>query len=86
MHLPAGLAIESAQPTTAIPWSGYAMYQIKSTPNGNDLTVTRTLARAFTLLQPDDYSPMRLLPEGESRGSAPDCVSRACRGHGIRVS
>jgi hypothetical protein len=38
---------------------GYAVFQIKSTPNGNDLTVTRTLARAFTLLQPDEYSPMR---------------------------
>jgi len=59
MHLPAGPTIESAPPTTAVPWSGYAMYQIKSTPNGNDLTVTRTLARAFTLLQPDEYSPMR---------------------------
>jgi hypothetical protein len=35
------------------------VFQIKSTPNGNDLTVTRTLARAFTLLQPDEYSPMR---------------------------
>jgi hypothetical protein len=59
MHLPAGLAIESAPPTTAVPWTGYAVFQIKSTPNGNDLTVTRTLARAFTLLQPNDYSPMR---------------------------
>jgi hypothetical protein len=59
MHLPAGLAIESAPPATAVPWSGYAVFQIKSTPNGNDLTVTRTLARAFTLLQPDEYSPMR---------------------------
>ena len=59
MHLPAGLTIESAPPATAVPWSGYATYQIKSTPNGNDLTVTRTLARAFTLLEPDEYSPMR---------------------------
>jgi Domain of Unknown Function with PDB structure (DUF3857) len=59
MHLPAGLTIESAPPTTAVPWTGYAVFQIKSTPNGNDLTVTRTLARAFTLLQPDEYSPMR---------------------------
>lgn len=59
LHLPAGITIESAPPTTAVPWTGYAMYQIKSTPIGNDLTVTRTLARAFTVLQPDEYSPMR---------------------------
>jgi hypothetical protein len=59
LHLPAGFAVESAPPVSAIPWTGYAVYQLKSTPNGNDLTVTRTLARAFTLLQPDEYSPMR---------------------------
>ncbi len=59
MHLPAGFAIETEAPTTSIPWTGYAVFQIKSTPTGNDLTVTRTLARAFTLLQPDEYSAMR---------------------------
>ena len=59
LHLPAGFAIESTPQTTAVPWTGYAVYQLKSTPNGNDLTVTRTLARAFTLLEPADYSPMR---------------------------
>lgn len=59
MHLPVGLTVESAPPTTAVPWTGYAVFQIKSTPSGNDLTITRTLARAFTLLQPDDYSSMR---------------------------
>jgi transglutaminase-like putative cysteine protease len=59
MHLPAGLTIESAPPTAAVPWAGYAVFQIKSAQTGNDLTVTRTLARAFTLLQPDEYSPMR---------------------------
>jgi transglutaminase-like putative cysteine protease len=59
MHLPTGLTVESAPPASSIPWTGYAVYQIKSTPNGNDLTVTRTLARAFTLLQPEEYSPMR---------------------------
>jgi Domain of Unknown Function with PDB structure (DUF3857) len=59
LHLPAGFAVETAPPATSLPWTGYAVYQMKSTPNGNDLTVTRTLARAFTLLQPDEYSPMR---------------------------
>jgi hypothetical protein len=59
MHLPSGFSLEAAPPATSIPWTGYAVFQIKSTPNGNDLNVTRTLARAFTLLQPDEYSPMR---------------------------
>ena len=73
MHLPAGFSIETAAPTTSIPWTGYAVFQIKSTPSGNDLTVTRTLARAFTLLQPDEYSPMRdFYQKGECCGSAAD--------------
>ena len=59
MHLPAGFSIETAAPNMSVPWTGYAVFQIKSTPNGNDLTVTRTLARAFTMLQPDEYGPMR---------------------------
>jgi hypothetical protein len=58
-HLPAGFALETAPPATSVPWTGYAVYQMKSTSSGNDLTVTRTLARAFTLLQPDEYNPMR---------------------------
>lgn len=58
-HLPAGFALETAPPATSVPWTGYAVYQMKSAPSGNDLTVSRTLARAFTLLQPDEYNPMR---------------------------
>jgi hypothetical protein len=59
MHLPAGFALETAPPATSVPWTGFAVFQLKSTANGNDLTMTRTLARAFTLLQPEEYSPMR---------------------------
>lgn len=59
IHLPPGFALEGAPPAVSLPWTGHAVYQMKSTPNGNDLTLTRTLARAFTLLQPDEYSPMR---------------------------
>lgn len=59
IHLPAGFTLEAAPPAFSVPWTGYEVYQMKSTPNGNDLTVTRTLARAFTLLQPNEYSSMR---------------------------
>jgi hypothetical protein len=59
LHLPAGFSVESAPPVSAVPWTGFAVYQMKSTANANDLTVTRTLARAFTLLEPSEYGPMR---------------------------
>lgn len=59
IHLPTGFTLETPPPATSVPWSGYAVFQMKATSNGNDLTMTRTLARAFTLLQPAEYSPMR---------------------------
>ena len=59
MQLPAGFSLEAAPQATSVPWTGYAVYQLKSTPSGNDVTLTRTLARAFTILEPDEYSPMR---------------------------
>ena len=58
-HLPAGFSLETVPPAATVPWAGYAVYEIKSTLNGNDLSVTRTLARAFTLLEPTEYNSMR---------------------------
>ena len=59
LHLPAGLAVETTPPASSAPWAGHAVFQMKATASGNDLTVTRTLARAFTLLQADEYAAMR---------------------------
>jgi hypothetical protein len=58
-HLPAGFALETTGPTASVPWQGSAMFAMKSTTNGNDLTVITNLARAFTFLQPDEYGQLR---------------------------
>ena len=58
-HLPSGFTLEATPPASQVPWTGFAVFQMKSTASGSDLTVMRTLARAFTLLQPDEYAPMR---------------------------
>jgi hypothetical protein len=59
-HLPAGFALETVPPAASIPWTtGYAVFQHKSTANGNDLIMNRTLARAFTLMQLDQYGLLR---------------------------
>jgi hypothetical protein len=58
-HLPAGFALETAGPTASVPWPGSATFVMKSTTNGNDLTVMTTLARAFTILQPEEYGQLR---------------------------
>ena len=59
LHLPAGLALETAPPASSVPWAGHAVFQMKATPNGSDVTMTRTLARAYTLVQPEEYGAMR---------------------------
>jgi hypothetical protein len=74
MHLPPGFTLQTAPPATSVPWTGYAVFQIKPTASGNDLTVTRTLARAFTLLQPDEYSPMRDFYQKVQSADQADCA------------
>jgi len=58
-HLPAGFGLETTGPTASVPWPSYAVFQMKSTATGNDLSVTATLARAFTFLQPEEYGQLR---------------------------
>jgi transglutaminase-like putative cysteine protease len=58
-HLPAGYTVESLPQAAPISWTGKAMLQMKATATGNDVLVTRTLARAFTILGADEYSQLR---------------------------
>ena len=57
--LPAGFGLETSGPAASVPWPGSATFVMKSTTNGNDLTVMTTLARAFTILQPEEYGQLR---------------------------
>jgi len=59
IHLPAGYTVEALPQSSAIPWTGRAVYQTKAAANGNNVTATRTLSRAFTLLSADEYGPLR---------------------------
>jgi hypothetical protein len=58
-HLPDAFTIESAPPDASIPWSGHAVFQLKSVVNKNDITVGRNFIRGFALLEPKDYSALR---------------------------
>lgn len=58
-HLPAGFSVESLPQATSVPWTGNAVLQMKAVANGNDVTVTHTLARAFSYLSPDEYPQLR---------------------------
>jgi hypothetical protein len=58
-HLPPGLAVESAPQDLKIPWEGHAVFVAKFKSEPGTITVTRTLARAFTLAKPEEYSTLR---------------------------
>jgi hypothetical protein len=58
-HLPSGLAMEGAPEDANIPWTGRAGFKTKTTVEPGQVTVARTLSRAFTFLKPDDYLNLR---------------------------
>jgi hypothetical protein len=58
-HLPPGFAVEGAPEDANIPWTGRAGFRTKTTVQPGQVTVARTLSRAFTFLKADDYQDLR---------------------------
>jgi hypothetical protein len=58
-QLPPGATVESAPQDNKIPWEGHAVLVIKSKSDLGRVTITRTLARAFTFATIDEYQPLR---------------------------
>lgn len=58
-HLPDAFTVESAPPDASIPWTGHAVFHLKSAVNKNDITVARSFIRGFALLEAKDYSALR---------------------------
>ena len=58
-HLPPGLTPETASQDVKIPWEGHAVFVAKFKSEPGKIVVTRTLARAFTIAKPEEYSTLR---------------------------
>jgi hypothetical protein len=58
-HLSEGMTVEGAPADTTIPWTGHAAYQAKTVSEPGNVTVTRTLIRAFALAKPEEYQDLR---------------------------
>jgi hypothetical protein len=58
-HLPAGLAVEGAPKDDRIAWPQHANLVIKSVQTPNQITIVRSLARAFTFAKPEEYQELR---------------------------
>jgi hypothetical protein len=58
-HLPAGYTVESAPPSTQLPWPAHAALVVKVTPGSGTVATKRIFARAFVFLAPQDYAALR---------------------------
>jgi hypothetical protein len=58
-HLPAGYTVEGAPKDANITWAPNAQIATKITQADGKITVTRQLARGFTLLKPHQYQDLR---------------------------
>ena len=58
-QLPEGFAVESAPPDASVPWAGHAAFTVKTAAGKNEIKVSRTLACAFTFLDPKEYPELR---------------------------
>ncbi len=57
-HLPPGYTMESSPVTANVSWPNHALLKIKSTTEENAVTVYRTMAYNFTLLDSKEYSDL----------------------------
>lgn len=58
-QLPEGFAVESAPLDASVPWTGHAGFAVKTATGKNQITVTRSLLRGFTFLDPKEYPQLR---------------------------
>jgi hypothetical protein len=57
-HLPAGFAVETAPEAADISWPSHAVFKVKATVTGNDVTVLRAVAFNFSVLPSKDYGDL----------------------------
>jgi len=58
-HLPAGYTVEGTPQDAKTPWEGHAALIVKTKVEPTQVTIVRQLARAFTILKPEEYQDLR---------------------------
>jgi hypothetical protein len=58
-RLPEGFTVESAPAPSTTPWPGYGTFELKSSVDKGQVTVTRVFVRAFAVLDPKQYPALR---------------------------
>ena len=58
-HLPEGMAVEGAPQENKVSWPGHALFAAKAAAGPGQITMSDTLARAFSMLKPEEYQDLR---------------------------
>jgi hypothetical protein len=58
-HLPDGLTVEGAPQAANNSWPGHAVYAVKTIQGSGQITIVRSLTRAFTQAKPEEYQDLR---------------------------
>ena len=58
-HLPAGFSVEGAPQDSRIAWPDHAILATKAVTAPGQITIARTLWRAFTFAKPEEYQDLR---------------------------
>jgi hypothetical protein len=57
-HLPVGFAVETAPQPADVAWPSHALFKVKTSVSGSDVTVVRVVAFNFSILPSKDYSDL----------------------------
>jgi hypothetical protein len=73
-HLPPGFTIENLPPPVDVTWPGHAFQKITFQAAADSITVSRTLATSFTLLDPGQYNDLYAFYQKVSAAEQPQLV------------
>ncbi len=76
-HLPAGFTVEGTPQDTKAVWQGHSAYLTSATQTPGEITVTRQMARAFTMAKPEEYQALRGFYQKVAAGNQQDLVLAA---------
>ena len=57
-HLPPGLSMESGPKTPSVSWPNHALLRVSSTAKDDQVSVVRSFARNFLVLDPEEYNDL----------------------------
>ncbi len=84
-HLASGMTVLNAPQDTHFAWEGHTLFAVKTKSDPGQITIARSLARAFTFARPEEYSSLRdFYQKVETADRQPLTIERAQAANGAR--